>query len=263
MTVAKNPVKEVLHGGGVSIGTLVMEFGSTGIARLAASAGAEFVLFDMEHTGWSLDRIRTLVASTRGTPALPFVRVPSLDARVVSRVLDLGALGVMVPAVEDAAQALRLVSEARFPPAGERRFGIIFPDELEGGLRASMDRHDDAVLTIAQIETAGGVEHVDEIAAVDGLDVLWLGPYDLSISLGVTEELDHPRYTEAVDRMLAACARHGKVAGVLVEGVDEGRRALEQGFRCLMYGFDAALYGAALEEGVRGLRSSSSISRVR
>jgi 2-keto-3-deoxy-L-rhamnonate aldolase RhmA len=167
----------------------------------------------------------------------------------------MGAQGIMVPAVESAEEASRLVNLAKFPPHGNRRFGLIYPDQLPDGLDVAMARANDDILLLPQIETVRGVEQVYEIAAVDGIDVLWLGPYDLTIDMGITGRFDDATYRRAVERFLDACQQHGKTPGVLVESPDDGHQALFEGFRCLMYSFDAALYSEALARGLHSLRN--------
>jgi 2-keto-3-deoxy-L-rhamnonate aldolase RhmA len=206
-------VKETLAGGGVAVGTLVMEFDTVGIARIAAGAGARFVLYDPEHTGWGIDRVRTLVSSARATTAEPFVRIPALGYHLVSQPLDAGAKGLMLPAIASADDARAFVDAAKFPPVGTRRFGIVYSDALEPDLEATMRRYDREILLIGQIETAEGVANVDDIAAVVGLDILWVGSYDLSISLGCTGRFDDPAYVRAVDRVLAACDAEERLPG--------------------------------------------------
>src|SRR5262245_33602729 len=115
-----NHVKQKLQGGGSSIGTFMMEFNTTGIGRLAAEAGAEFTVFDMEHTGWSIETIRMLIATTRSTNMVPCVRIPATEYHFVARVLDVGAMGIMIPMCEDAAQAAKLAQSAKYPPVGRR-----------------------------------------------------------------------------------------------------------------------------------------------
>lgn len=254
----ENPVRHALTAGQIPLGTLVMEFDTTAVARIAASCGADFVMFDMEHTGWSMERIRTLVATTRGTSVAPFVRIPSIDANFVGRALDVGALGIMVPAIETPEQARAFTRAARFPPAGERRFGLIYSDQQQATLGETCAHFNEQVLLIGQIETTAGLENVDSIAATPGLDVLWLGPYDLTISLGFPNELEHPRYREGVRRMLEACTANGKVPGILIENRAEAEAALEAGFRLLMVGFDASLYEQALRAGIAETRDLAS-----
>ena len=169
-----NTVKRTLRGGGVSLGTMVFEFDSTGIGRLMANAGAEFVIFDMEHTGWNLETLRMLIATTRPTGVVPMVRVPTVQYHFLARSLDIGAMGLMVPMVESAEQARLIVQSAKYPPAGRRgaAFGVAHDDYQGGDLLAKMQSANEEQLLIAQIETATGVENVDQIAAVEGIDVL-------------------------------------------------------------------------------------------
>lgn len=251
-----NPVKRTLAAGGVALGTMVFEFNSTGIARIAANAGAEFVVFDTEHTGWTVETVRGLMASARAADTVPLVRVPATEYHLLAGPLDVGAMGLMAPMVESADQARRLVASAKYPPQGRRgaAFGIAHDDYLAVDPGATMRRANDEVLLIAQIETAAGVAAADEIAAVAGIDVLWIGHFDLSISLGAPAEWGHPAYLAAVERVLAACERHGKAAGRMATTVRGGHTLLAQGFRALAYGGDLWLYGQSLKQGLDALR---------
>ncbi len=251
-----NRVKRTLSAGGTALGTMVFEFASTGIARIAAAAGADFVLFDLEHTGWSMETIRMLLASARTAELTPLVRVPASQYHFVARVLDLGALGVMVPMVESADQARQLVQFAKYPPLGRRgcAFGIAHDDYQDGDSKAKMQAANEETLLIAQIETASGLERVEAIAAVSGIDVLWIGHNDLTASLGIPGDFAHPLYSSAVERVRSACHANGKAAGFMVTSVEQGRELLAQGFRCLAYGGDIWIYKQGLQEGLAGLR---------
>src|SRR3954470_2417013 len=162
-----NHVKRTLLDGGVSIGTFLFEFSTTGIARIAAEAGAEFAIFDMEHTGWSVETIRMLIAPSRSTRMPPIVRVPATEYHFIARALDMGAMGIMVPMVEGAEQARRIVGAARYPPGGRRggAFGVAHDDYAGGEMAAKIGEANREVLLIAQVETRRGVEEVEEIAA--------------------------------------------------------------------------------------------------
>ena len=251
-----NAVKRTLLAGGVSLGTMVFEFSSSGIGRIVASGGAEFVVYDMEHTGWGLDTVRSLLATTRTADVVPIVRVPATQYHFLARTLDVGARGLMVPMVESAEQAQLIVQSSRYPPAGRRgaAFAVAHDDYEGGDMAAKMRSANEEILLIAQVETAAGVDHVEAIAAVDGIDVLWLGQFDLVNSLGIPGQFSHPRFVSAVERVLAACRRYNKVAAVLVMSVEEGQAMLAQGFRCLAYGGDIWLYQAALRQGITALR---------
>src|SRR5262245_45261538 len=239
-----NTVKRTLLSGGVALGTMVFEFNSTGIGRLAALAGAEFVVYDMEHTGWGTETVRTLMATTRCAPVVPMVRVPATQYHFLARALDVGAMGVMVPMVESAEQARLIVQSAKYPPEGRRgaAFGVAHDDYQGGDAVAKMRAANAEVLLIAQIETARGLEHLEAIAAVDGLDVLWVGHNDLTNSMGIPGQFDHPRYHEAVARVQDAAHRHGKVTGFMAPTVEQGRALLAQEVRILAYGGDIWIY---------------------
>lgn len=252
-----NHVKQKILSGGRSIGTFVFEFNTTGIGRLAAHAGAEFVVFDMEHTGWSIETIRMLMATTMATNAVPFVRIPATEYHFVARVLDVGAMGIMIPMCESAAQATALVTAAKYPPVGRRgaAFTVAHDDYTGGDIVEKMQTANRETLMIAQIETAAGLRNVDEIAAVEGIDVLWIGHFDLSNSLGIPAQFEHPLFKDAVAQVLQACQRHGKVPAFMATDVAGGQRLLDQGFRMLAYGGDLWLYQSALSDGVAVLKS--------
>ena len=252
-----NTIKRVLEDGGVALGTMVFEFATPGVARIAASAGADFVIFDQEHSGWGIDTIRMLMATARAAELVPLVRVPSIQHHFIARPLDVGASGVMVPMVETAEQARSVVAAAKYPPHGERgaAFGIGHDDyEAADDVVSGMQHANDETLLIAQIETTEGIENVEEIAAVEGLDVLWIGHNDLTNSIGIPGQFDHPDYLRAIDRFLQACTNNGKAPGVMSTGADEARAQLEQGFRCVAYWGDIWLYADALREGIAQIR---------
>ena len=251
-----NPVKATLRRGEPALGTMAFEFATTGLARIAAAAGAEFVIFDMEHTGWSFDTVRTLLASAGGAAVVPMVRVPATEYHFLARALDLGAMGLMVPMVESADQARQIVHFTKYPPAGRRgaAFGLAADDYRAVDAPAAMRSADLETLLIAQVETVRGLENVEEIAAVAEIDVLWVGQYDLTNFLGIPGATDHPAYLDAERRVLSAARRHGKAAGVLVMDAEQGRAALARGFRMLAYGGDLWIYQRALRDGLEALR---------
>ena len=250
----ENAVRHHLATGGSPIGLMLFEFNTLGVARIARSAGADFVLWDMEHTGWSGETIRTLLETARAAGIPAFVRVPNSERSSISRLLDLGALGLMVPMVESADQARRIVEYARYPPVGSRGVGMYYGDDVEeGGLAATIAKANREVLLLAQIETVTGVEHVEEIAAVPGIDLLWIGHFDLTTSLGTPGAFWNEAHSGAVERLLAAAAGNGLPVGSLANDVDDARRLLAMGFRAIVLG-DSPLFGAALATALTGAR---------
>ena len=252
----KNQVKQVLKSGGTSLGTFVFEFNTNGIGRIAAAAGAEFVIYDMEHTGWSIETMNRLIASTPRDSLAPFVRIPATEYHFIARVLDMGARGIMVPMCESVEQAQKLAWAAKYPPAGRRgaAFSIAHDDYTGGNVAEKMQTANDETLLIAQIETTAGLDNVDAIAAVDGIDVLWIGQTDLTASLGIPFEFDHPDYLAAIKAVVAACDRHGKTAGFMPLKMEEAREMRERGFRMLAYSGDLWIYQQALRNALQELR---------
>ena len=253
-SVRENAVKRKLAEGGTSVGLIVGEFTTTGTARIAAGAGADFVMFDMEHGGIDIGAAKGLLAAARASGIVPLVRTASTGYHLISQPLDAGALGVMVPMVESAEQARLIVASAKYPPAGQRGVGVYYPDDLEpGGLAATLAKANDELLLIAQIETAAGVEHVDEIAAVDGIDLIWIGHFDLTTSLGAPGLFWTEAHTAAVDRVFEACRRHGKAVGTMANDVTDGLALAAKGFTAFAFN-DAMVFSAALRESVQALR---------
>ena len=248
-------LRSELARGGVALGTMVFEFNTPGLPRILAAAGADFVLIDLEHTGWGFEGIRPLLAAARAEDVEPLVRVQGSARHLISPALDLGARGVMVPMVDDAIEAERVVRAARFAPDGGRGFGLLYPDQLGGGVGAAIETAEAGTIVILQIETPAGLDHTEEIAATPGVDVLWIGQFDLSVAMGFPGGFDDPRMRAAEDRVLAACGAAGIAAGVLVGSVEDARAMLARGFRMVALGSDIDIYGGAVRDGLDALRS--------
>lgn len=252
-----NHVKQTVKSGGTSIGTMMFEFNTTGVARIAANAGAEFAIYDMEHTGWNEETIRMLVATTPRQKLIPMVRIPTTQYHFVSRVLDMGAMGIMAPMVESAEETRLLVRSAKYPPIGRRgaAFSIAHDDYRNDPIADTVKSANEETLLIVQVETATGLENLEEIAAVPEIDVLWIGLYDLTSSLGIPGQMQHPLIQSAIDRVLAACKKFNKVPAVLVTSVEEGKAQIARGFRFIGFGGDVWIYQTALRQGLEALRA--------
>jgi 2-dehydro-3-deoxyglucarate aldolase/4-hydroxy-2-oxoheptanedioate aldolase len=184
-------------------------------------------------------------------------RVPATQYHFIARLLDAGALGVMVPMVETREQAELIVSCCRYPPAGIRgaAFGVAAHDDYTGGdVAAKIAAAHERTLVICLVETAKGIDNVDAIAATPGVDVVWLGHFDLTNFMGIPAQFDHPRYRAAVDALLDACRRHGKTPGFMAMDDDWARDYRAKGFRMIAYGVDVLLLQGALRRGIAALR---------
>src|SRR5262249_20451358 len=154
--------------------------------------------------------------------------------------------------VESASEARLLVQSAKYPPIGRRgaAFSIGHDDYRTDPIPEVVRSANDEVLLIVQIETATGLKNLEEIAAVPEIDVLWIGLYDLTSSLGIPGQMQHPDIQTAIDKVLAACKKHGKIPAVLVGGVEEARAQIDRGFQLIAYGGDVWIYQSALKQGL-------------
>jgi 2-dehydro-3-deoxyglucarate aldolase/4-hydroxy-2-oxoheptanedioate aldolase len=214
-------------------------------------------MIDLEHTGWGVPEVLPLLATARAEPIEPIVRVQGSARHQVSAVLDAGAAGVMVPMVADAAEAAAVVEAARFAPDGGRGFGLVYPDQVANGVQHATEAAEAETMVILLIETMEGLENVEEIAATPGVDVLWVGQYDLSMSMGIPGALEDPRLQAAEDRVVAACEQAGITAGVLVGSVEIAKSMQSRGFRMIALGTDINLYSRALRDELAVVRSSN------
>lgn len=252
----KNLLKPKLLAGATSFGLFAFEFLTPGLPQIAKEAGAEFLLLDMEHSGAGIDTIKQQLAYCRGVDIVPFVRVPTTQYHFIARVLDMGAMGIMVPMVETAQQARDIVSWTRYPPAGRRGavLGAAHDDYTAGNAREKLAQLNERCFLMLQIETEIGLQNVEDIAAVPGVDSLWIGFLDLSNFLGVPGELQDPKYLNAVDRIAAAGRKHGKVLGVAAPTPEFAQEYVAKGFRMVSFGPDAGLLQAALSERIKAMR---------
>ena len=255
-----NPVKTALAAGKRCCGAMIFEFFSPGIPQICKNAGADFVLYDMEHTGLGFETLKTQFALCRGLGIVPMVRVPRGEYHFIARALDVGAMGVMIPMVGSADEARRIVACTRYPPAGRRgaAFGFAHDDYRGGDVREKIAALHARTMVIPQIETVEGLADVEAIAAVDGVDALWLGHFDLTNFLGIPGAFDDPRFEAAVTRIIAACDATRKAAAFIATDDAWAHRYANRGFRLFAYGLDQLMLQNALAQGLAVLRQKAS-----
>ncbi|MGH6943340.1 MAG: HpcH/HpaI aldolase family protein [Geminicoccaceae bacterium] len=237
-------------------GTMAFEFFTPGLIPLLAEVGCEWVILDMEHSGVSMDTIKQQIACGRGLDIAVWVRVPEKSYTAVARALDAGAQGIMVPMLETPEQAKELVRFARYRPEGERgcAFGIAHDRYRTADPVQIMREANERIVLIGLIETKKGIESCEAIMATPGLDVGWLGHYDLTNDLGITGQFEHPRFVEAAARLAKACAAAGKAAASLDANPAFLSAQIERGYRCLGFSTDVAAMRAIYREGIAALR---------
>ncbi len=250
--------QRVLTGDTVS-GAMIFEFFAPGMPQVLKAAGCEFALFDMEHSGLGFETLKMLAAGCRGIGIEPLVRVPRSEYHFMARALDVGAHGVMVPMVESAEEARRIAEATHYPPLGRRgaAFGVAQDDYTGGDVKTKLTALNARTLVIAQIESERGLAEVDAIAATPGVDVLWLGHFDLTNFLGIPGEFESPVYLEAVRTIVAAARRNGKGLGFMALDADWARRYRDFGFNMIAAGLDHTLLQTAIRATFAPLREKS------
>lgn len=225
----ENPVKRVLREGQPVVGATIT-VASPEVAAQAANLGFDFLWLEMEHSPITLETARNMILATRGLKAVPFIRVPVNELWAAKRALDAGALGVIFPFTSTPELARQAVAACRYPPEGARGFGpglATFRWPVPGGYPNFADRN---IMVIIIIEQARAVDQIEEIAAVPGIDVLFIGTNDLSFSLGLRGQQNDPKLKEAIARVVAAAKRH-KVALGRPAGSEQVGQFIKEGFQ--------------------------------
>lgn len=234
-----------------------LNLGSPVTVELAGSAGFDWILIDHEHGPGGEETLLHQLQAASATPAFPVVRIAANEPARFKRVLDVGACGVMVPYVSTVAEARAAVSAMHYPPHGIRGVAKFnraagFGADFEAYYLDSQRR----LLGVIQIETADGVANADQIAAIDGVDVLFVGPTDLSYNLGIRDQLEHPTFTAALRKVSAAARQQGKAAGILVHTPALVPVCRELGYTFVALGSDGGAARAGLASYLAALKAT-------
>jgi len=244
--------RQRLQHGEVLLGQMILELFTPGIGPMLDACGLDFVIFDMEHGRCDLALLSEMIASCRGSNIFPMARVPDVNFAPLSRALDIGARGVMVPRVETRQQAEDIVSQLKYAPQGRRGVALgIAHDLYRAGNAEFFARANDEIAVILLLETEKAMENLDEIVSVPGVDVAWMGHYDLTVSMGIPAQFDHPRLLAAMDALVASCRKHGVAAGFLPPTPESAVHWIDKGFRAISLGSDIGVF----LDGVRKFRA--------
>jgi 2-keto-3-deoxy-L-rhamnonate aldolase RhmA len=248
--------RERLRSGKAVSGPIVSEVRTVGPIKALALAGHDFVWLDMEHAMFGWETIQTLVQYARAVGIAPLVRVTELSYPLVARALDSGAIGVVVPRVETVGQVEAAVRYAYYPPIGRRGAGGEGRNAYERKTAAeSLAEGNELSSLIVQVETVAAVERIDELAAVDGVDVICVGPQDLSISLGIPGQFDDPTFVEAVTHVIQRVSAAGKVAGMVERDARRFERWHAAGGRFFACNSDGNMFYLAAKADVDALKA--------
>jgi len=253
-----NPLKDKLAAGGVALGMSVRLARSPDIARIAKSTGHDFIFIDIQHSVFNIETISNIAQTALAIGVAPLVRVRSINDPDVSLMLDNGVTGIVYPDVNTAEEAQHAVDTCKFAPLGKRSVTGGYPmfDYASVPLKTAIPIMNAATLVVAMIETVEGLENVEKIAAVPGIDVIHVGTNDLLVNMGISGEFDNPAIIAAQARVTAACKAHGKVAGVGGNrDVARQAAAVAKGARFLTTQTDIAFLSAAASDWTKRLRS--------
>lgn len=242
----------------LKLGTYIGEFATPGIGQILKSSGCEFAFVDMEHSGFTFETVKAILRNLHDAGIATAVRPPSKSYTHFARACDVGAQGVIAPLLGTVKEAQSCLSAIKYPPLGKRgcALAIAHDDYRQMPVMEALNSANEKTSLTVLIETAEGIENVDAIAALNGVDCLWIGHFDLSLSLGIPGEFDNPAFTSAVEAVVTAAKKHNKSLGRLVGSVEEGAALYNDGFDFICYLGDMWLLQKALREGLNGIRDA-------
>ena len=240
---------EEIHRDGVALGGWI-QIGHAAIAETFARAGLGWAVIDCEHGIIDLESAASLMRAMARGSCTPLVRVPVNDSAWIARSLDAGARGIVVPMVNTAEQAKAAVAAAKYAPSGRRGFGYCAANAYGVDFDQYAAEANQAITVTVQIEHIEAVENIDRILDVEGVHSVFVGPYDLSGSLDVVGQMDHPKMIAALDRVSRSCQEHNVPAGVHVVQPEPDRvtKAIESGFQIIALSLDAVLLYRAMHD---------------
>jgi 2-dehydro-3-deoxyglucarate aldolase/4-hydroxy-2-oxoheptanedioate aldolase len=249
----QNAIKATLQAGGSVLGTCVSDCFNPEIVVAIQAAGLDFFFIDSEHARTSFDDVQAFVRVAKSADVVPLVRVPQSEYFFLARMLDVGAMGIINPRTESVEEVRKIVGAMKFPPHGRRGYGLrsIVTDLDFKGAAAEMESANRESMVIIQMETQSCVDNIEEMVAVEGVDATMVGPFDLSVSLGIPGEFEHPKFWAAFDRMVKACNEVGVAPGVHFGNTKMLQRARNHGARFLVCGTDMSV----LLNGFRSIRT--------
>lgn len=250
-------LKRMLKDGGLTIGTMISELRNPNVAYMLAQCGFDFLIIDTEHGAYCPETVSDIIAAARGAGICVVVRIPEIRRETILKPLDSGATGLLVPQVNTAEQAKEIIKHAKYPPAGNRGVGLRRAHSQYRKVDATeyLKQANDNTFIAVQAETTTAIENLEEIASVPGIDSIFVGPFDLSVSLGIPAQVTHPREVEAIDRVIEVCQKHGLAPGIMIFNLSILKSWVEKGMRFVAYGSDISLLADIAAEGVKELKS--------
>jgi 2-keto-3-deoxy-L-rhamnonate aldolase RhmA len=256
----RRSLKELTRSKNIKLGNFVVEFATPGIGHILKAAGCDFAFFDMEHSGFTFETLKSAIRYFEAASVPVIVRVPALENDMLARACDMGAEGLLAPMISTASQAKTMVDSVKYFPIGKRGvgLGLAHDNYAVRPVAQALEDQNDRTTIFCLIETAEGVENVSAIADVNGVDGLWIGHFDLSVSLGIPGEFDNPMFLLAIDRVIEAATKRNMSLGRLVAGTDQAITLYRQGFDFCCYSGDVWVFRDALAAALTTIRKGVS-----
>ena len=227
-----------------------LNLGSPLTAEIVGQAGFDWVLIDLEHGAGVEKDVLAQLQALENSPSAVLVRVESAESPRISRILDMGAEGIMCPKVDNALEAKKVINGLHYPPFGNRGVAkMVRATQFGLNFNTYYDESRDNILGIVQIETLEALDNLDAIAAVEGVDILFIGPADLSMAMGIFGQFDHPTFTDALDKIVQAAQKANKAIGILIFNPNDYDKYHNMGIRFIACGSDATF----VAEGARNM----------
>ena len=242
----KNKVSSLDH----IYGAMIFEFFSPGIPIILKNSGCEFIIFDMEHGGLSLEQFKTLAIISNANNIAPLIRIPEVSYNYVARALDLGASGIMAPMVNTPEDAIKIVHSSKYPPEGKRGagFGFAHDNYINQNPLLYIEKANDSLINIIQIETKKALESVEEIASIEGVDCLWVGHFDLTNFLGIPGDFTSKIYLNAINKIVNAAKSNNKSIGIMVNNKQELETYSKLGFNMIAVGTEMNILSRSISQ---------------
>jgi len=231
-------------------GAMIFEFFSPGIPIILKNAGCEFIIFDMEHGGLSLEQFKVLATISNSNNISPLIRIPEVSYNYVARALDLGAAGIMTPMVNSSEEAIKIVKSSKYPPEGIRGAGFGFAHDNYNNQNplTYIQKANNELINIIQIETKLALENVESIAEINGVDCLWVGHFDLTNFLGIPGNFTSPIYLDAIKRVVEAGKANSKSLGIMVNNNEELEMYSRMGFNMIAVGTEMNILSRSISK---------------
>lgn len=251
-------IKKRLLNGELVLGTIISEIHNPNIAYMLAQCGFEFFIIDNEHGTYNIETISNMVAAARGAGISVIIRIPEITRENILKPLDSGAAGLLVPMVNTAGEAKEVIKHAKYPPMGNRGAALRRPHNLYAKVNATeyLQQANKNTFIAVQAETTQSIENINKIASVEGVDCIFVGPFDLSISLGIPGQINHPLEQEAIEKIATACKKHNKIAGILMFDQKLLQQWIDKDFRFAVYSSDITMLADAASDAVKELKNN-------